>query len=342
MVFYLSIMPVALLTILMKKHTQTLLWLFIFTTALTSCDRQPEVENKDPDLLTAESEAVELPSPLVDGDWLAARNSDSGLHILELGRSRDEYTTAHIPGAKFIDWRTDISDPSMPERYNLPPQDQHEKLLSKLGITANSTIVLYDTMSNRASVRMYWILKYYGHADIRVLDGGLNAWERSGYALTDEIPNWTETSYEVQFTDHDLLVDINYVSHNLSDSSLKLVDGRPFDQYTGESPGKVFHTGIPHTRGGHIYGAKTVPWADNLREDGSFKSPDELTGIYQNHEIFNEGVVVTYCNEGLHAAMPWFVLHELLGYEDVRLYDDSMAEWANIFDTPMITGEHCM
>eukprot|EP00903_Cladosiphon_okamuranus_P004278 g4276.t1 len=184
---------------------------------------------------------------------------------------------------------------------------------------------------------MFWIMKYYNHPDVKILDGGLSAWERSRYPLNNQPENRVESSYSVSATNPDFLVDFDFVSDNLSNTSVKVVDGRPFDQYTGDSAGKVFHTGVEHQRIGHIYGAESVPWADNLRADGTFKPPEELAEIYAKHHILNQGTVVTYCNEGLHAAMPWFVLHELLGFDDVRLYDDSMAEWANVFDTPMIT-----
>lgn len=317
-------------------------WLISITASifLVSCDRSGA------NISTVETDGAAFEqhqsSSLVDVSWLFENIEREDLHLVELSSSNQEFSAAHIPSAKFVDWRSDISDPEKPDRYNLPPRSQHEQLLSRLGISTDSTIVLYDRLNNRAAVRMLWILKYYGHEDARVLDGGFDAWRSNGYALSDQSEQWEESDYRVSSINSDLMVDFNYVNDNLSSPTVKLVDGRPFDQYTGEQPGKVFHTGVEHKRPGHIYGAKTVPWADNLREDGTFKSPAELIKLYRNHEVYDDGVVITYCNEGLHAAMPWFVLHEILGYEDVRLYDDSMVEWANTFDTPMITGEHCM
>lgn len=279
---------------------------------------------------------------LVDSDWLASYAYYPDVHIVELGRTAYEFSQAHIPGAKFVDWRTEISDQSQPEKYNIVPLEEFELLMERLGITRDSTIVLYDTLSNRASARMYWTLKYYMHDSIKVLEGGLTAWQAAGRELTGEPTDIELASYKVDTLMGSLLVDMSYVLGILSDSHHSVVDGRPFDQYTGESQGRVYNTGNAHQRLGHIYGAQSVPWADNLEEDGTFKSTEELLELYEAHKIFRDKTVVTYCNEGFHAAMPWFVLSELLGYEDVRLYDSSMAEWGNLPDTPMLTGQHCM
>lgn len=279
---------------------------------------------------------------LVDSDWLASYAYYPDLHILELGRTAYEFGLGHIPNAKFIDWRADISDQSQPEKYNILPLPEFEQLMQRLGITEDSTIVLYDSLSNRASARMFWTLKYYMHESVKILDGGLAAWQAAGYKLDDEPIDLVESKYKVDRVHGTLLADMSYVMSHLSDPNHSLIDGRPFDQYSGESQGKVFNTGNAHQRLGHIYGAHSAPWADHLNEDGTFKSNLELLSIYQAHGVEKDQIVITYCNEGLHAAMPWFVLSELLGYPDVRLYDSSMAEWANLSETPMITGQHCM
>ena len=324
------------------RTTHQAFWLILTLFLIASCENAPNEEaeyNQELDFVALNAYRA---SVLVDGAWLASNLQNVDLHILELGRTKDEFLEAHIPGAKFVDWRDEISDPAKPDRYNLPPRRQFEQLMSSLGITPNSTIVIYDTLDSRASARMYWILKYYMHADVKILDGGFGLWEIEERPTSNQARKIIESNYLVTAINSRLLTNFNYVHDNLSNEAVQLVDGRPFDQYTGDSAGKVFHTGVEHQRGGHIYGAQSVPWADNLREDGTFKAAEELAPIYEKHEVYNQGTVVTYCNEGLHAAMPWFVLQELLGYDDVRLYDDSMAEWANVFDTPMVTGEHCM
>lgn len=320
------------------KTTAFFIAILLLATTISSCEQGSNSTSPaiDSTVTSYQTDA------LVDSAWLKTNLNKENLVLIELGRSFDEYSESHIPNAQFVDWRSDISDQSIPEMYNIVEKQTYEELLSRLGVNSKSLIVLYDTLSNRASTRMYWTLKYYGHPSIRILNGGLDIWKKANYPLTNQIPEVTPSHYQVAYINSNLLVNKQYVSDNLADQNLKLVDGRPFDQYTGEAAGTVFTTGTAHERGGHIYGAKTVPWASNLNADGIFKSAEELVAIYQEHDIINQGTVVTYCNEGFHAAMPWFVLSELLGYEDVRLYDSSMAEWANIFDTPMKTGEHCM
>ena len=308
---------------------------------LAACERAGPVA---PVLSDSELEQIQArrAQVLVDPAWLIENIGEPDLHVLELGRSAQEWAAGHIAGSKYVDWRTDISDQSQPDKYNILPAQDFEQLMGELGISADSTIVLYDTLNNRASTRMYWILKYYLHDSVKILEGGLSAWESAGFTLTDAYPYIAKSEYRVEQVKGSLIADMSYLLANMAEENFHIVDGRPFDQYTGEAPGSVFHTGSEHIREGHIYGAQSVPWADNLTDENLFKDYDELLAPYLAHHVVRGGRVVTYCNEGLHAAMPWFVLTELLGYQDVRLYDSSMAEWANLSETPMITGEHCM
>ncbi len=280
---------------------------------------------------------------LVDSEWLADYAYYPDVHILELGRSRNEFEQGHIPGAKHIDWQVDITDPEQPERYVLPPQEVFEQLMSRLGISSGSSIVLYDSMSNRAAVRMYWTLKYYMHDSVKVLDGGLTAWQQAGYSLSDEPVKVEEQSqYQVESLNERLLADSLYVFSNLQDRRHSLVDARPFTQFIGQEPGKVSHRDNYLQRLGHISGAHSVPWEDHLQMDGAFKSTEDLLALYAAHDIHRENTLITYANDGLDAAMPWFVLHELLGYQDVRLYDGSLVEWADREDRPMSTEQFCL
>ena len=253
-----------------------------------------------------------------------------------------EYLSSHIPNASFLDWRKDITDSSDPGKYTILSKEELQRLLSKHGVEPDSIIVLYDNFTSRLSTRMYWTLRYYGHKDIRILDGGEQAWATAGYPLVEEVPQYSASNYQVSEVNFHLLASRDYVAEGLAGTDMILVDGRPSAQYTGDAAGKVFHTGVEHSRKGHIYGAKNVVWKDNFRPDGTFKPVEELRALYLQRHVDANKSVVTYCNEGLHAAPPWFVLHELLGYQDVRLYDNSLAEWANEFETPMKTGKHCM
>ena len=282
------------------------------------------------------------PAVLVDAVWLKDNLDNPHLRILELGQSREDFDRSHIPGAQYLDWLSDIIHPELPERYMILTRQAMEALMSKLGVSRDSTVVLYDTLTNRLSTRMFWTLRYYGHKDTRILDGGMQAWKRAGFDLVSDMIEVVESQYKVDHVNDAFLADKVYIESRLNDDRFTLIDGRHADQYTGKIPGKVFHTGIEHQRKGHIIGAHNVPWNLNFNGDGTFKSVQELRDLYQIHDATPDRTIVTYCNEGLHAAPPWFVLKELLGYENVRLYDASMAEWGNTEDTSMVQGKLCM
>jgi thiosulfate/3-mercaptopyruvate sulfurtransferase len=285
---------------------------------------------------------VEHSSALVSAQWLKQHQHDAGVVIIEFSSDLASYDHGHIDGAHYLDWRTDIIDSSEPQYYSILPQSDYEALLRRLGVKANSTLVVYDEMSSRAAVRFFWTLKYYGQRDVRVLDGGKNSWLSAGLPLSKLAAEVEPSDYRVTEVRSELLVERNTIERGLRGESQLLVDGRPFDQYSGKVAAKVYHTAVTHQRLGHIYGAKSVPWASNFNPDGTFKSPVELRKLYEEHHIVPQASVVTYCNEGLHAAVPWFVLSQLLGYPSVSLYDKSLAEWANRLDTAMLVGERCM
>ncbi len=277
----------------------------------------------------------QLPEVLVNPDWLVQHIADPDVRLIGLGQTREQYNEAHIPGEVFVDWKTEITDPAQPDRYTLLPQAQLEALLGRLGITPDTTIVVSDNLSSRLSARMFWTLKHYGHEKIRLLDGGRKAWIQSGHSFEKEIPQIKPTIYKVARVVTGNQTDAATVMAHLDDQQTCLIDGRPAEQFSGEQPGKAFHTGKEHKRRGHILNAQNIAWTENFNEDGTFKSPDELRQLYSRAGATDDKLVITYCNEGLHAAPPWFVLTEILGYPDVKLYDESMVEWANRDDTPM-------
>ena len=282
---------------------------------------------------------VSVTRPLISIDWLDQNKTNTNIRIIELAQTTEQYSEGHIPGAIYINW-LDITDPDESERYNILTKQQLEQLLGKLGINNRHTIVLYDDLDNRISSRMFWTLRYYGHKDVRILDGGKSLWRGSGKPLTVETPGFGQTSYRIRRVKDKLAADKDFILSKLDDTNTLIIDGRPPKQYTGEIAGSVFHTGVPHKRTGHIKGAVNIFWKDNLNADGTFKSPQELTTLYESYGAAPDKLIITYCNEGLHASPPWFVLHELLGYPNVGLYDDSMSEWANLDDTPMRSGSN--
>ena len=267
-------------------------------------------------------------SPLISADELHAIIADPDVRVLEIGSSRKAFDDGHLPAAQYVDWLTDITDPEKPDRYNIADSATIEKLLSRLGVQNNTRIILYDRLASRLSTRMYWTLKTYGHERIQILNGGFNVWVKN-YKVTKDFLKVNETVYKIQTQNKKIATGLDFIQQHLNNPKLKLVDGRPVKQFTGEEPGRVFHTGKEHKKRGHIPGAESVFWQENFDADGKFKSKKELQAIYAARGINPSQCVVTYCNEGLHAAPPWFVLREILGYEDVRLYDDSMSEWGN-------------
>lgn len=276
---------------------------------------------------------------LVDSDWLIG-NIDN-VRLISSGQTQKKYDAGHIPQAVFVDWRTEINNPEKKDLFTLPTQEAVEALLSKLGVTAETTIVLSDNCSNRISTRLYWTLKTYGHRDVRILDGGIKAWLADGHSLTTAATVVTPTTYVAQKTKTQTaedFADTDTLRASIAQGDV-LIDGRPQPQFTGAKPGVTFHTKVPHKRRGHIKTAINIPWKENFTADGKFKSTEALRKVYANAGVTSDQAIVTYCNEGLHAAPAWFVLKELLDFPEVKLYDDSMGVWANRFDTPMTQTE---
>lgn len=275
--------------------------------------------------------------PLIAAASLNKILGQERVRIIDVGAEKKVYDAGHIPGAVFMHWIRDMTDPKQNQRYNLATPKAMQSVLQRLGITNEDRIVVYDNLSNRLSTRLYWSLKTYGHRDVLVLDGGRGAWKAAGLKFTSAVPKVEPSDYRIGKADPRFSVNMEFITKQLGKSNVSLIDGRPAKQFTGAEPGRVFHTGTAHKMRGHIPGAVNIFWKDNFKPDGTFKSAKELRALYEKNGVTPGKVAITYCNEGLHAAPPWFVLRELLGYKDVRVYDDSMSEWANS-DQPMETG----
>lgn len=275
--------------------------------------------------------------PLISAVELSEHLHDPELRLIDMALDRNTFDAGHLPHAQFVDWKREITDPEKPERYNVINRDGMQALLRKLGVSRDSSIVVYDNLQNRLATRMYWSLRYYGHDNVRVLDGGIKAWQRAGQPITTAVDQISETDYQIEEDRKHWTVGMTVIAEHLEDPDVKLVDGRPDGQYSGKDRGRVFHTGKYHKQRGHIPGATNIPWKANLNPDGTFKSRKELTEIYG--DILSSKRCIIYCNEGLHAAMPWFVLSELLQSGDVSLYDDSMSEWANSGQKTSVTAQ---
>lgn len=289
--------------------------------------------------LVADSKAENTnQTPLVDAAWVQQRTGSGDLCIMELGPALQRYQQGHIPGAHFVHWIDDITAPTARAMYTVAPREMLQTLLRRLGVKQNTTVVLCDELNSRVSTRMYWTLKYYGHKHVRILNGGRQAWTAEGLELVTDIPSVEPSDYEPGDPGPQR-IEMKQLHARLEKPNVSIVDGRSRVQFTGEEPGTVYHTGKTHEQLGHIPGAVNVPWQDNFRKDGSFRPVKELRSMYEAQQVSDSDEVIAYCNEGLHATVTWFVLSELLGYRNVRVYDESMAEWANDPSMPVQLGD---
>lgn len=279
-------------------------------------------------------------SPLIDVDQLKLilDTDHDDVRLIEASTNLAKYQAGHIPKSIYVHWLDDMTNPRQRELFSKPTSKQLASMLSEKGIGNQHRIIVYDRFANRLSTRLHWTLKLYGHKHVQVLNGGFQAW-RAKYGVSKKTPDYPVTKFQVTASRPQLLANFDFVKSRLDDQNTRFIDGRPKKQYTGQQPGKVYHTGKQHAKKGHIPGAAHVLWKDNFNADGTFKSVSELRKLYADAGVRSNQTVVTYCNEGLHAAPPWFVLNELLGHKDVRLYDNSMAEWAN-GDNPVEAETH--
>jgi thiosulfate/3-mercaptopyruvate sulfurtransferase len=270
---------------------------------------------------------------LVTTEWLAEHLNDDGLVVAEVDENPDLYDEGHIPGAIKLHWRDDLQDPV--ER-DLVEKDQFEALMGRLGISNDTTLVVYGDKNNWFAAYAYWYLKIYGHKDVRVLDGGRQKWIDESRALTTDQPQITPTSYSAQDRDETIRARRDAVLASLGRDAL--VDVRSPQEFSGELMAPPGYEQEGAQRTGHIPTAKSIPWAQAVRDDGTFKSADELRELYGAKGVTPDRAVTAYCRIGERSAHTWFVLRELLGYQDVRNYDGSWTEWGNLVDVPIEKG----
>jgi thiosulfate/3-mercaptopyruvate sulfurtransferase len=273
---------------------------------------------------------------LVSTDWLTEHLHDDDIVVAEVDENPDLYNEGHIPGAVKLHWRDDLQDPV--ER-DLIEKDAFENLMRRLGISNESTIVLYGDKNNWFAAYAYWYLKIYGHREVRILDGGRQKWLDEGRELTTEMPSPSSLGYTASARDESIRAYRDSVRQAIATANGKaLVDVRSPQEYTGELIAPPGYEQEGAQRAGHIPTAKSIPWAQAVRDDGTFKSPDELRELYAGKGVTADKEVYAYCRIGERSAHTWFVLHELLGYERVSNYDGSWTEWGNLVDVPIEKG----
>ena len=272
---------------------------------------------------------------LVTTDWLAEHLSDDSVVVAEVDENPDLYDEGHITGAVKLHWRDDLQDPV--ER-DLVDKATFERLMSERGISNDSTLVLYGDKNNWFAAYAYWYLKIYGHEDVRILDGGRQKWADEGREFTAETPQPPQAEYKASERDESIRTYRDSVKEGIGEQSKALVDVRSPQEYTGELIAPPGYEQEGAQRAGHIPTAASIPWATAVRDDGTFKSPDELRELYEGKGVTPEKEVTAYCRIGERSAHTWFVLRELLGYEQVKNYDGSWTEWGNLVDVPIEKG----
>jgi len=270
-------------------------------------------------------------NPLVSTEWAAEHLNDEGLRFVEVDVNTESYDSGHIPGALGWNWKTQLQDQL---QRTIASQEDFQTLLRESGIDKDTTIILYGDNNNWFAAWAYWLLKYYNHDDVKLIDGGRKKWEAEGRELTQDVPSYDTTDYTIESVNKQYRAFRDDVAERLGKESVGLVDVRSPDEFTGKilAPPGLNELSL---RAGHIPGASNIPWSEAVNEDGTFKSVDELKKIYENKGITPDKEIISYCRIGERSAHSWFVLNELLEYSNVRNYDGSWTEWGNLIDAPI-------
>lgn len=275
------------------------------------------------------------PEALVSTDWVAQHGSDPNVRLVEVDVDTTAYDKGHIAGAVGWNWQTQLQDNV---RRDLLGQRGVEELLSKSGISNGTTVVLYGDNNNWFAAYALWQLKYYGHKDARLMNGGRKKWELEGRPVTTEVPSVKAASYKAQAPDESVRARRDQVLQVVTGKSkAHLVDVRSADEFSGKV---IAPPGMSETaqRGGHIPGAASVPWSKAANDDGTFKSYDDLAKLYADQGVKPGQDAIAYCRIGERSSHTWFALKYLLGIDSVRNYDGSWTEWGNLVDAPIEKG----
>ncbi len=283
------------------------------------------------------AEAFARPEAIVSTEWVAQHLNDSSVVVAEVDVDLDhDYHQGHIPGAVGWNLHTDMEDAVT---RDIPGIHQFEALMGRSGIAKDTTIVLYGDGNNRSATWAFWIMKYYRHNDIRIMNGGRQKWVQEGRPVSMTTPTAQPTTYKAGVPDRSLRAMKEYVVQNLGKPNVKLLDTRTKEEYSGELTSAA---GTPQPdiyRKGHIPGAVNITWDDGVTDNGTFKPVDELRRMYSDAGLEATDEVIPYCRLGMRASYSWFVLKYVLGFERVRNYDGSWTEWGNSTGVPIETGQ---
>ena len=272
------------------------------------------------------------PESLVTTDWVARHGRDPNVRLIEVDVDTSAYEQGHVAGAVGWDWQNQLQQTV---RRDVIGKGDMEKLLGAAGIGNDTTVILYGDNNNWFAAWAFWQMKYYGHQDVRLMDGGRVKWLAEGKPTVTESANPAAMTYRAAAPDENIRAYRDYVLGAVNAGSVSLVDVRAPAEYSGEllAPENLPQEGSQ--RGGHIPGAANVPWGQAVSEDGTFKSADDLAELYGGKGIDGSKETITYCRIGERSSHTWFVLTQLLGYSNARNYDGSWTEWGSIVNAPI-------
>jgi len=272
------------------------------------------------------------PESLVTTDWVAEHGSDDNVRLVEVDVDTSSYEQGHIEGAVGWNWQSQLQETVS---RNLVSKEGMESLLGSAGIDNNTTVILYGDNNNWFAAWAFWQMKYYGHDDVKLMNGGRAKWEAEGKPLSIAAANPGSKSYTAKAPNEDIRAYRDQVLTKVGAGSISLVDVRAPAEYSGEllAPENLPQEGSQ--RGGHIPSAANVPWGQAVAEDGTFKSADELQALYGGKGIDGSKETIAYCRIGERSSHTWFVLTQLLGHSNVRNYDGSWTEWGSIVGAPI-------
>lgn len=275
------------------------------------------------------------PEVLVETNWVADHLNDPKLRIVEVDYDPENaYNQGHLKNAGLAWWKRDINDPV---RRDIINTKQFEELMGKLGVSPDTTLVLYGDFNNWFAAFAFWVHKYHGHQDVRIMNGGRKKWEAEQREYVKDEPKFQPAKYTAKPPNEALrayLPDVRKIV-DTKDSKWAMVDVRSPKEYSGEITAPPEYPMEHAQRGGHIPGAANIPWAQAVKDDGTFKSIDELKKLYQSKGIIPDKNVIAYCRIGERSSHTWFVLKYLLGYPNVKNYDGSWTEWGNMIRNPI-------
>jgi thiosulfate/3-mercaptopyruvate sulfurtransferase len=273
------------------------------------------------------------PDVLVDTQWVADHGGDPGIRIVESNEDPLVYPSGHVPGAVEIDWTRDLNDQI---RRDYVDGEGFARLCSRLGIGPETTVVFYGDKNNWWAAYAYWVFQLFGHSNARLMDGGRIKWKQEGREMSREVPAYPAVDYPAPRRDDGPIRAYRREVEAHLESGGAMVDVRSPEEYTGERLHMPDYPNEGALRGGHIPGARNVPWSRTVNPDGTFKPADELRAIYLEEQgLATDDDVIAYCRIGERSSHTWFVLTRLLGFPRVRNYDGSWTEWGNLVGAPV-------